>query len=251
MFAIYSGVAFTVSGTTPSVAANATIEVRREDTGALASIFSDEDATTPITNPSAFADSNGRFQFYAAGLDRGYSVKVTKDAFTYTLHNQAVGKAAQQDLAPLQVTGLKFPATQVPSADPNTLDDYEEADWTPSISFGGAAVGQSYGNQTGTVTKIGRIVIATYEISFINKGSSTGDAAIDGLPYTPVFSRQDAVYFWQNLATSVIRILGVYSSGSAIALHKVTAAATDTLTALTHADINNNSVLQGTLIFYV
>lgn len=97
MLAIYSGVAFTVSGVTPSVAANATVEVRREDTGALASIFSDEAGTTPITNPSAFADANGRFSFYAEGLERGYRIDVTKDAFSYSLRNQAVGTAAQVD----------------------------------------------------------------------------------------------------------------------------------------------------------
>ena len=30
--------------------------------------------------------------------------------------------------------GIKFPATQVSDADGNTLDDYEEGTWTPTIS---------------------------------------------------------------------------------------------------------------------
>jgi hypothetical protein len=29
--------------------------------------------------------------------------------------------------------GIQFPATQVSSADANTLDDYEEGTWTPTI----------------------------------------------------------------------------------------------------------------------
>jgi hypothetical protein len=97
MLAIYSSVAFTVTGAVPTAAANATVEVRREDTGVLATIYSDEAGTLPITQPGFAADANGRFEFYAAGLERGYQITVTKDAFTYTLNNQAVGVAAQFD----------------------------------------------------------------------------------------------------------------------------------------------------------
>lgn len=95
--AVFSSTALTSAGV---VANGADVEVRREDTGALASIYSDEAGTTPITNPAvAFTDSNGRFSFYAAGIDRGYSVKVTKSADTFTLHNVAIGTAGQLDQA--------------------------------------------------------------------------------------------------------------------------------------------------------
>lgn len=95
--AIYNSAAFTnASGV--AVAPNADVEVRRMDTGALATLWSDEAGTVPLANPAtALADANGRFQFYAAGIDRGYSVKVTKGADTYTLPNQAIGTAAQLD----------------------------------------------------------------------------------------------------------------------------------------------------------
>lgn len=79
------------------ISVSPTVEVRREDTSALASIFSDEAGTTPITNPSAFADSVGRFKFYAAGLARGYSILVTKGAESFTLRNVAIGTAGQMD----------------------------------------------------------------------------------------------------------------------------------------------------------
>lgn len=65
----------------------ASIEVRREDTGVLASIFEDRAGGTPLSNPF-LADSNGRFEFYAAEIDQGYTVKVTKGSETYTLNNQ-------------------------------------------------------------------------------------------------------------------------------------------------------------------
>jgi hypothetical protein len=51
---------------------------------------------------------------------------------------------------------ISFPATQVASADPNSLDDYEEGTWVPLQGSGLTVVG-SY-SSTGTYTKIGRQV---------------------------------------------------------------------------------------------
>lgn len=92
----FKGAAIKPSGGFLVPAPAATIEVRRKDTGALASIFSDEAGTTPITNPSAFADANANFAFYAAGLERGYLVTVTDGAFTLTVHIM-LGTAGQFD----------------------------------------------------------------------------------------------------------------------------------------------------------
>ena len=80
---------------------------------------------------------------------------------------------------------IKFPATQVASADANTLDDYEEGIWTPTILFGGASVGVTYAaGRAGQYTKIGRQVTVTAYILLTSKGSSTGTARISGLPFT-------------------------------------------------------------------
>jgi len=233
MFAIYSGVAFTVSGSTPSVAANATIEVRLEDTGALASIFSDEDATTPITNPSAFADSNGRFQFYAAGLDRGYSVQVTKDAFTYTLHNQAVGKAAQLD--------------------------YEEGPWTPTLSFGGASVGLTYFLQLGKYKKIGKQVFCEFLITVNDNGSSTGDANIGGFPFAASLSVIDSQVMrpltWSAFTGTFVHVSGVLASSTTqMYLVGATAAAAagpggDTI--IDHTHITNSASVAGSFTYSI
>jgi len=66
----------------------------------------------------------------------------------------------------------------------NKLDDYEEGTFTPSLTFGGASVGMVYSVQAGQYTKVGNIVHATMYVSLINKGTSTGDAQIEGLPFT-------------------------------------------------------------------
>ena len=81
-------------------------------------------------------------------------------------------------------TGIAFPATQSASSNANTLDDYEEGTWTPTLSFGGASVGIVYTGNAGTYTKIGRLVTGRFILGLSSKGSSTGDAIISGLPFT-------------------------------------------------------------------
>jgi len=66
----------------------------------------------------------------------------------------------------------------------NALDDYEEGTWTPTISFGGASTGVTYtAGTSGRYTKIGRQVSVTCYILLTNKGTSTGKASIEGLPF--------------------------------------------------------------------
>lgn len=71
-------------------------------------------------------------------------------------------KVAVSDLTSgraVPANGVAFPATQVPSADPNTLDDYEEGTWTPAQGAGVTVVGAF--SSSGTYTKIGRLVYIT------------------------------------------------------------------------------------------
>jgi hypothetical protein len=79
---------------------------------------------------------------------------------------------------------IKFPATQVPSADPNTLDDYEEGTFDFGIAFDGSSVGVTYSLRQGAYTKIGRQVTVTGLIALTSKGAQVGSATITGLPFT-------------------------------------------------------------------
>lgn len=53
---------------------------------------------------------------------------------------------------------IKFPATQNASADANTLDDYEEGTYTPSVTGSTSGGPFTFGTQSGYYTKIGREV---------------------------------------------------------------------------------------------
>ena len=72
------------------------------------------------------------------------------------------------------------------TAQANELDDYEEGTWTPTIEFGGSAVGVVYGTRVGRYVKVGKQVVITLQLIVNNKGTSTGNAAVGGLPFTAV-----------------------------------------------------------------
>lgn len=120
---------------------------------------------------------------------------------------------------------IAFPATQVPSADANTLDDYEEFSWTPSV--GGTA---TYSAQSGKGMKVGGGVFfrGHLTISTIGTGSQN---TISGLPTSMVASADSpiSVSSTSGLSTAVTSI-GAYVGGSTspvtIYLMSRTAAAT-------------------------
>ena len=83
--------------------------------------------------------------------------------------------------------GLKFPATQVASADPNTLDDYEEGTWTPALILSTTNFDSiNFTNQAGVYTKVGNIVYAYafLQVGNFTRGSGSGNLQMTGLPFT-------------------------------------------------------------------
>jgi hypothetical protein len=87
----------------------------------------------------------------------------------------------------LTANGIKFPATQVTSADGNTLDDYEEGEWTPTYTATSGSFGTiTYRFQQGRYTKVGRAVSFTCMIATddIQIRTASGAVTISGLPFT-------------------------------------------------------------------
>ena len=63
---------------------------------------------------------------------------------------------------------------------------YEHGTWTPTLTFGGGSTGVTYGQQQGNYTRIGRIVYVSGYFVLTSKGTDTGSAKINGLPFTAV-----------------------------------------------------------------
>ena len=89
----------------------------------------------------------------------------------------------------LEIGQLKFPASQNASSNANTLDDYEEGTWTPTLTTSGTDFDSvSYNADTGGLyTKIGRVIHLQGAIrtSALTAGSASGSVKIGGLPFTP------------------------------------------------------------------
>lgn len=113
--------------------------------------------------------------------------------------------------------GVSFPATQIPSADANTLDDYEEGTWTPTV--GGTA---TYTNQLATYVKIGAVVLVTCRLA-INVIGTGNNRIISGLPFTASSSFAASATNTLALATAVVS-LSPAISGSTIQVNSRTAA---------------------------
>jgi hypothetical protein len=78
--------------------------------------------------------------------------------------------------------GITFPATQVASTDPNTLDDYEEGTWTPILgTYPSGTATMSV--QEGWYVKIGKIVQFSAQVVWTAYGTWSGNTLISGLPF--------------------------------------------------------------------
>ena len=150
--------------------------------------------------------------------------------------------------------GITFPATASPSSDVNTLDDYEEGTFTAGIAFGGASVGITYDTTpTCTYTKIGRQVTVTGRVGLSSKGSSTGNATITGLIFTPA-NTGNAGYGSTSIDMNNVTFANQYASqitpnSTEISLNENSLLGT--YSAITDADFSNNSNLLFTATYFI
>ena len=77
-------------------------------------------------------------------------------------------------------SGVQFPATQVASANANTLDDYEEGNWTPVL---GGFSSVTYTSRVGSYIKIGRMVYVFWDFEISSRTGSWNEQ-INSLPFT-------------------------------------------------------------------
>jgi len=148
--------------------------------------------------------------------------------------------------------GIKFPATQVASADANVLDDYEEGTWTPSfVVTGGSA---TYTGQKGTYVKIGKQVTAVFFIT-VNVSSTLSTNGVMGLPFTsaPDADTQYAGVSFSSYETGAFsgqcNIVGLVIPNNTTFQIRRTASAT-AAPALNNITITNGTILAGSVTYF-
>jgi len=155
----------TLSVATNITPANAAVAISPTGTGTVA--ISPAGALT--INPTTASTINNT----SIGATTALTGRFT--SVTATTGNFEVGTSGQ---------GIDFSVTSHPAGmTSELLSDYEEGTFTPDLRFGGANSGMA-GTFTGNYTKIGRAVNVQVRIALSAKGSSTGVATIEGLPFT-------------------------------------------------------------------
>jgi hypothetical protein len=136
-------------------------------------------ANTAAPAALQYAQSGGKHTWYTAPS----GTAGTAITFTQSL---ALGKGtslALEGATSAAGTGIAFPATQLASTDPNTLDDYEEGTWTPNQGAGLTVVGAF--SSSATYTKIGRQVTVNGVINGVTSVAVTsGGTLTSNLPFT-------------------------------------------------------------------
>jgi len=80
--------------------------------------------------------------------------------------------------------GITFPATQSASSDANTLDDYEEGTWTPTLVGNTTAGTYTFSTSQSNYTKIGRQVNVNAYLIVGTASGGSGIAKFGGLPFS-------------------------------------------------------------------
>jgi hypothetical protein len=119
-------------------------------------------------------------------LDEGLLWNFENKALVFGTNNTEQVRIHTDGRVQLTTGQITFPATQIASADANTLDDYEEGDWTPTVAINNSSVGITYTAQHGSYVKIGRLVFIQGRVILSNKGTNTGNVTIAGFPFPQI-----------------------------------------------------------------
>ena len=189
------------------------------------SVFAAGSAAAPSISPTG--DSNTGIFFPAAdtiAFAEGGAESMRVDSSGRLLIGISTSGNANGGILQLS-GGITFPATAVAATDVNTLDDYEEGTWTPTV--GGTA---TYTKNTGNYTKLGRLVNVSFEL-YINTIGTGSQWQIFGLPFTVTSTGSHSaggdVGFVNGLATNVAStFLRADSADTYLVLASLTAAGT-------------------------
>jgi hypothetical protein len=145
--------------------------------------------------------------------------------------------------------GIRFAATPFPSANPKTLDDYEEGFWTPVLGGDTGTSGQSYDYQQGYYVKIGKTVYFTFAVKLTNKGSVANEAILSGLPFIIAGQRgAGSAYIsdFENLGVNVVDLtLRTEENTTKCYFRHLTAAASSMTYPLANSLFTNTTMIQG------
>ena len=207
---------------------------------------------TPTASKIPIADESGKLDGWVSDATTSVKGKVmlanTAEVTAGSDISKAITPAALKTSTP-QLNGLIFPATQVPSSDPNTLDDYEEGSWTPILRIGGSSTGITCDAQTGGYIKIGGIVHAWGRILLKSKGTGSGYVSIAGLPFLAKATMNGVLRPYSNFTgLTAGGFIGLNAASTEIYTYVQTATG---YTSLFDTNLTNTSDIRFSVSFFV
>jgi hypothetical protein len=219
----------TIGAITPASGAFTTLSATGDITlsGSVGRVVSNADSKRVlIAGGSSASTTSGAYAIFEGydfgGAGAGGAISLVSAAGTTNPITMIVGGTTRGVFSStgLAVTGLtdisaatsgqiKFPATPNASSNANTLDDYEEGTWPPTLTAYAGSI-TAYTSQ-GSYVKIGRIVFATVYAVVSNAGTASGAYIISNLPF-PLATSAEVYGYGVNLLTNVGLV--AYGSGS-------------------------------------
>lgn len=169
-----------------------------------------------------------------------------------TMDDLTVDLITASGLFTLNSGQIVFPATAIPSADANTLDDYEITTWTPTYAMSGVNFSSiTYSVQDGYCIKIGDLVFVTGRIvvATLTKGAASGQLQINGLPFSATF--QSAVTVGYTVGFLVESPISGLTSGTSIFLYKKTVGTGHTAIAIADMTAGAGNETRFTAVYHV
>lgn len=161
--------------------------------------------------------------------------------------------AALVDISGAAAGQIKFPAAQNASTNANTLDDYEEGTFTPTIGGSGGQSGQAYTTQNGNYIKVGKVVHAWVNIVLSTLGTITTNAQIQSLPFTSENTSGQIATFaigtWANFTTTLSHLSGVMDPNATVITLRHAAAAAQSTSPVLQADMAATTTIVGYICY--
>jgi hypothetical protein len=119
------------------------------------------------------------------------------------------------------------------------LDDYEEGTWTPTPTAPAGSF--TTFTSSGTYTKIGNTVRASFDITISNIGTAIAMNFIGGLPFTSNAGAWNSGALRESATTGVAWTLTISASQTAI----------NTFNYLNSQTVTNGATFNGSIVYYV
>ena len=183
----------------PDVNSNGYLHLTHQDTGATASdgmsiglLDNGEDAVirlrengdlrfwTNNTNHMTL-QSDGKLAVTEIRHISAGNLEIGNDDEKHIMHSDGYHQFQVADTERLRITsnGVTFNGD---TAAANSLNDYEEGNWTPTI-YGASTTGSASGNIYGKYVKIGDLVFASFSAANITVSNASGHLTIGGFPF--------------------------------------------------------------------